>query len=35
MNTMTNSDDEIRRLFEKHVPEIASGTVELVSLLGR
>lgn len=32
MNTSTNPDDEIRRLFNKHVPEVASGTVELVSI---
>ncbi len=32
MNTARNPDDEIRRLFEKHVPEVASGTVELVSV---
>ena len=32
MNTAPDSDDEIRRLFAKHVPEVASGTVELVSI---
>lgn len=32
MNTARNPDDEIRRLIAKHVPEVASGAVELVSV---
>jgi transcription termination/antitermination protein NusA len=32
MITSENPNDEIRRLFQKHVPEVASGTVELVSV---
>jgi N utilization substance protein A len=33
---MTNDDaesvDEVRRVFEKHVPDVASGTVQLVAI---
>jgi N utilization substance protein A len=32
MITSTNPEDEIRHLFNKHVPEVASGTVELVCI---
>jgi len=32
VNASTNPEDEIRRLFEKYVPEVASGTVELVTI---
>src|SRR5258708_38464158 len=27
-----NSDDEVRRLFRKHVPEVASGVVDIVAV---
>jgi transcription termination/antitermination protein NusA len=33
MNASTNPGDQIRRLFQKHVPEVASGAVELVSIV--
>jgi N utilization substance protein A len=32
MSTSTKPDDEVRRLFQKYVPEVASGIVELVSI---
>ncbi len=33
MSRPENSDDAIRRLFEKHVPEVASGVVEIVAVV--
>jgi N utilization substance protein A len=32
MSTPETSDDDIRRLFEKHVPEVASGGGEIVAI---
>jgi N utilization substance protein A len=32
MSAPKSSDDDIRRLFEKHVPEVTSGVVEIVAV---
>ena len=32
MNALSSSDDEVRQLYRKHVPEVASGIVDVVAV---